>query len=115
MSEPLNSYLPTHRKISGLTQTEVAYLLEAESAQTISRLERGEQMPDLAQAFGLAVLFDVPVSELFIGLYRDIELRTQNHAYLLRKMLADDPDDELRKQKFRTLDAVYESAMRDGA
>ena len=115
MSEPLNSYLRTHRKISGLTQTEVAYLLEAESAQTISRLEHDQQTPDLAQAFALSVLFDVPLDELFIGLFRSIEMRTQNHSYLLRKLLADDPDDELKKQKLRTLARVYESALRNDA
>ena len=113
MSLPLTSYLRTHRKLSGLTQTEVAYLLEAESAQTISRLERDEQIPTLDQAFSLAVLFELPVDELFIGLYQRVEQRTQNHSYLLRKMLADDPDDEQKKQKLRTLTRIYKRALNE--
>jgi transcriptional regulator with XRE-family HTH domain len=112
MSEPLTSYLRTYRKLSGLTQTEVAYLIEAESAQTISRLERDEQKPDLEQAIALSVLFEVPADELFVGLAHRAEQRTQNHAYLLQKMLADDPNDEVKKQKLRTLGRVYESALR---
>ena len=113
MSEPLTSYLRSHRKHSGLTQTEVAYVLEAEGAQTISRLEREVQMPDLVQAFALAVLFEVSTEELFLGLHRSIEMRTQNNAYLLEKLLADDPDDELKRQKLRTLRRVYGRALRD--
>ena len=112
MSEPLTSYLRTHRKLSGLTQTEVAYLIEAESAQTISRLERDKQIPGLDQAFALSVLFDVPTDELFIGLERTITRRTRNHAYLLKKMLTDEPDDEARKQELRTLTDIYERALR---
>jgi DNA-binding XRE family transcriptional regulator len=113
MSEPLTSYLRSRRKLSGLTQTEVAYVLEAEGAQTISRLEREVQTPDLVQAFALAVLFEVSTEELFLGLHRSIEMRTQNNAYLLEKLLADDPDDELKKQKLRTLRRVYGRALRD--
>lgn len=91
----------------------MAYLLEAESAQTISRLERGDQLPDLAQAFRLSVIFDVSAQELFVGLYGEVARRSQNHAYLLTKMLVDDPDDEVKKQKLRTLARVHERALAD--
>jgi DNA-binding XRE family transcriptional regulator len=111
MSKPLNNYLRTHRKLSGLTQTEVAYLLEAESAQTISRFEHGTQLPHLDQAFALETLFATPLDELFIGLHDDIERRTQNHAYLLTRMLADEPNDEIKVQKLRTLQQIYQPAL----
>jgi len=110
-ADPLASYLKAHRKLSGLSQTEIAYLLSADSPQTISRLERGNQTPDLPAAFAFEVIFDVPVHELFEGTYADVEMRTQNHAYLLARRIEQLPDDEANRLKLRTLKRVYERAL----
>ena len=111
MSDPLESYLRTYRKLSGFTQTEIAYLLQAESAQTVSRLERGEQVPDLVQAFSLEVVFGVPLEQLFAGIQRKARMQTQNRAYLLAKMLADEPESAEKSLKSQTLERIYRSAL----
>ena len=65
MSSPLNNYLRSHRKRSGLTQTEVAFLLGYEEGGQVSRYEKGHRLPTLRTAIAFATIFGVSPGALF--------------------------------------------------
>lgn len=87
MVEKLNNYLYAHRKRSGLTQKDIAYLLGHYDGNQVSRHERSRQKPSLIAAFAYQAIFGVPVEELFPGLYRDIKAEINRRADLLSKEL----------------------------
>jgi transcriptional regulator with XRE-family HTH domain len=72
-SDPNVSRLRTLRRRSGLSQKELALILGFRSEATISRHERSDSVPDLLTALGYEVIFRVPLSELFPGLYQTVE------------------------------------------
>jgi len=86
----LENYLRTYRKQSGLSQTEVAFLLGHGSDQQISRYEKRRRVPPIGTALQCEVLFGVPVSELFAGIHEvasnDVKKRMRE---LRAKLLAD--------------------------
>lgn len=65
-------YLRTHRKRSGLSQREVAVILGIEDGGLICRYELGHRMPPLMLALALEALFQVPISQLFLGLVETV-------------------------------------------
>lgn len=81
------NYLRTHRKRSGLTQEDVAFLLELKSCQIISRYEQLTRIPSLRSALACQVVFDVAPRELFPGMYRNIEKLTIVRVELLAKRI----------------------------
>lgn len=111
MTDPLKSYLKTHRKHAGLSQAEVAFLLNHHNAQIISRYERDIQIPDLKDAFAFEVIFDVPAGDIFEGMYREIETTTQNRAYLLTKKIELNLPTPTIDQKLRRIRAIYQKAL----
>lgn len=113
MSDPLQNYVRSHRKLSGLTQAEIAYLLKSDHSQIVSRIERGQQQPDLEEALAFEVVFDVPLYDLFEGLYLDVQTGVQNRAYLLASKLPEAPGDLGTQQKLRTLRRIYQKALED--
>jgi transcriptional regulator with XRE-family HTH domain len=64
----LENYLRMHRKRSGLTQRDVAFLLGCENGAQVSRYEKRKRVPPLQTALACEAVFGVPVSELFAGL-----------------------------------------------
>ena len=64
--------LKPHRKRSGFTQKELAFLLGGKKHSTISRYEAGERKPDLRTAVAYCVLFDRALADLFPGLHADV-------------------------------------------
>ena len=54
-----------YRKKQGLTQSELADLLEV-SRQTIGSLENGRYNPSIVLAFKIAQIFNVTIEEIFI-------------------------------------------------
>jgi transcriptional regulator with XRE-family HTH domain len=76
MASPrLSNYLRTHRKRLGLSQAELAHLLGAEGGAKVCRYEKFVRVPTLETALACEVVFKKPVSELFAGLYQNIERR----------------------------------------
>lgn len=74
MSErSLSNYLRTHRKRAGLSQDEVAFLLGGECGTRVTRHEGMQRTPSLHAALGYALLFGVPLSDLFAGEYEKVE------------------------------------------
>ena len=75
----LDNYLRSHRKQSGLTQEDVAFLLGCENAALVSRYEKRRRLPPLETALACEAVFGVPIAELFAGVrqraLRDVEKR----------------------------------------
>jgi transcriptional regulator with XRE-family HTH domain len=75
----LDNYLRSHRKQSGLSQDEVAFLLGCESGSLLSRYEKRRRLPPLETALACEAVFGVPIAELFAGVQqrtiRDVEKR----------------------------------------
>jgi len=81
----------------------------------VSRYERYLQEPDLQTAIAYAVLFHVPIAELFPGLYFKIECRTlQRIQTLARKLDAATPDRQTARKMQALMAAVSESLSESG-
>ncbi len=64
----LNNYLRTHRKHSGLSQSELSFLVRLKNKSELSRYERNIRVPSLRTALACQELYGVAVSDLFAGL-----------------------------------------------
>src|SRR3989442_4745151 len=64
----LPNYLRTYRKHSGLSQSEVSFLIRLKDKSELSRYERSLRQPSLRTALACQEVFGTPVSELFGGL-----------------------------------------------
>jgi transcriptional regulator with XRE-family HTH domain len=85
----LPNYLRTYRKHSGLSQSEVSFLIRLKDKSELSRYERSARQPSLRTALACQEVYGKPVSELFAGLsdsvardsrHRMKGLRTRLHA-----------------------------------
>jgi transcriptional regulator with XRE-family HTH domain len=65
----LPNYLKTHRKHSGLTQCDIAFLLGDSDGAQLSRYEKHHRIPSLEIALAFESIFKTPVAELFAGLH----------------------------------------------
>ncbi len=87
MSRKLKSYLRTCRLKSGLTQQDLAFLLELKNSSNISRAEKdGVHLPAHI-LLSYCVIFDVSPAELVPGLLNDIEKTVVTRAKALQKEL----------------------------
>jgi len=83
MSRKLPNYLRTYRKRFDLSQGDVAFLLGVKSGAKVSRNETFKCVLDLQTALAFQVLFDIPVAELFAGIYEQVEKETSERARIL--------------------------------
>ena len=83
--------LRTLRLRSGLSQGELAELLGFRSDSVVLRHECSKAIPDLRTAIAYEVIFMVPISSQFPGLYRAIEPLVEDRIRQLRKRLEDQP------------------------
>jgi transcriptional regulator with XRE-family HTH domain len=102
---PLANYLLTHRKRSGFTQEELAYLLGCKHRSKVSHYERGPRTPSLVGLIGYEVVFRAPVRDLFKGTYASLHADIRARAIRLHKRLDARPLTPRVKQK---LDALVE-------
>lgn len=72
MCPRLPSYFHTHRRRSGFTQAELAFLLGCNSGTQISRYERLVRKPSHQILVAYAVLFDLHPQELYPELFDDV-------------------------------------------
>lgn len=102
----LEHYLRASRKRSGLSQSELAYLLGSKTRNQVSRYERRSHVPPLRVALALQALFGTPVSELFPGTYQSAKTDLRRRARALaRKLraLAENPDSRAPAEKLQWL------------
>jgi transcriptional regulator with XRE-family HTH domain len=74
----LLNYLKTYRKHSGLSQSDISFLIRLKDKSELSRYERGVRQPSLRTALACQELYGVAVSDLFAGL-SDIVARDTRH------------------------------------
>jgi transcriptional regulator with XRE-family HTH domain len=77
----------TRRKLSGLTQREIAFLLGSESPGAVSKHERSDVAPSLPLGLGYEIIFGEPISKLFEDLYASIERNIECRAAELQERL----------------------------
>src|SRR5947208_11233269 len=74
MASPrLDNYLRTYRKRSGLTQSEVAFLLGCKTSAQVSRYEKQHHLPPLRTALACGTIFRVHLPELFAGIQESVD------------------------------------------
>ena len=87
MEQKSRCYLRTHRKMSGLTQSELAALLGSRHYTHVIRLEKDEFLPRIEEALACEVLFGISPSKMFPRLYEQIEEGLLRRAYDLYEKL----------------------------
>jgi len=83
----LPNYLRTYRKHSGLSQSEVAFLIRLKDKSDLSRYERSVRLPSLRVALACQEVFGKPVSELFAGLNDSVARNSRNQMKRLQTRL----------------------------
>jgi transcriptional regulator with XRE-family HTH domain len=83
----LQNYLRTHRKRSGLSQQELAFLLGCRSGAKVSRYESFARQPIIQTVFAYELLFGTPSRELFAGIFQRVEEETLRRVQVLRLKL----------------------------
>ena len=105
----LPNYLRTHRKHSGLSQDEVAFLLGCGNGAKVSRYEKRHRLPPLETALACEAVFGVPVSELFAGVREDIGKNIEKRrAELKHRLQAESPEGSaalMNAHKLRWIDS----------
>jgi transcriptional regulator with XRE-family HTH domain len=81
----LPHYLRSNRMRLGLTQDDVAFLLGVKGGEKLSRYERFNRKANLRVALACEIIFERAVSEIFNGLYQQIEAEIRARAKLLAK------------------------------
>lgn len=109
----LTHYLKTHRKRSGLSQKELAYLLGFRDGAKVSRLERMKRPPTVEDLLAYEVIFRIPVRELVAGLFDDIERKTIERIGVLARQLHIAKSDRHTERKLDAL-AIAVRAFREG-
>jgi len=87
LNQRLSNYIRIHRKNAGLSQGELGGALGYCDEQTIARHERFHVMPPLRIAISYAIVFRIPVAELFAGLHDEVELGVETRLAQLEQQL----------------------------
>jgi transcriptional regulator with XRE-family HTH domain len=83
----LDNYLRTKRKHSGLSQSDVSFLVQLKDKSDLSRYERNLRQPSLRTALACQELYGVSVSDLFAGLSDSVAKDTRNRMKRLQARL----------------------------
>ena len=83
----LNNYLRTKRKHSGLSQSDVSFLIRLKDKSELSRYERNLSQPSLRTALACQALYGVSVSKLFAGLSDSVTRDTRSRMKRLQTRL----------------------------
>ena len=83
----LHNYLRTHRKHSGLSQSEVSFLVRLKNKAELSRYESNVRIPSLRTALACQELYGVTVSDLFAGLSDSVARDTRGRMKKLQARL----------------------------
>lgn len=81
-------YLRTHRRVWGLTQSELAQLLGLGNPSQVSRREQCKRGPSIEAALACQVLFGVAPADMFPSIHRKVEERVIRNAYHMHQGLA---------------------------
>jgi transcriptional regulator with XRE-family HTH domain len=96
----LQNCLRHRRKLSGLAQHEVTFLLGADRTK-ISRYESYGRIPNLQTVFALEIIYGMPARDLFPGIFDAAHAAVQTRAQKLAEHIARRAKHPaLRKQAF---------------
>lgn len=89
----ITMHLKSHRKRSGFSQEEVAFLIGLKAPSAVSRYEQGERQLDLRTAFAYQIVFrsfaHTLLPDLFNDVCRDVTGRAEILARQLRQAASD--------------------------
>jgi len=83
----LPNYLRTYRKHSGLSQSDISFLIRLKDKSELSRYERNVRQPSLRTALACQEVFGEPISELFAGLSDSVTRDSRNQMKRLQTRL----------------------------
>lgn len=100
MSSKVRCYLRTLRNQWGLTQEELASLLNKGDRKRVKCVESGESKPNAWQILAYQLIFGVPAHDLFPKLCEEVDEAVMEAAYRLYQHLEEDRSPEAdRKRK----------------
>lgn len=105
-AKPLLSYLRTFRKHSGLSQSELAFLVGGLYGKNVSRHEVGDRIPALRTALKYEFVLGVAVATLYEGLCHEIRRDICHRARGLLRNLERKPKSRSRDRKIEILKRV---------
>jgi transcriptional regulator with XRE-family HTH domain len=108
MTSLLPNYLLSNRKRLALSQDDVAFLLGTQSGAKVSRHERFDREPSLKTALAYEAIYQRSASELFSGLYQEVE---QEVAARAKTLAAKTGSLKSTAQKRKTLAAIAGHAI----
>ena len=79
----LPNYLRTTRKRTALSQEEVAFLLGKRGGAKVCRYELFTCKPELETILAFEAIYQKPASELFAGLYQEVQRKVAARARVL--------------------------------
>jgi hypothetical protein len=91
MASKLPHYLKTHRKRSGLSQEEVAFLLGNDNGEKVCRHERFAREPSLRSALAYLIIFQGQAEELFAGIHEEVKREVITRAKKLARRRKESP------------------------
>lgn len=101
----LNNYIATHRRLSGLSQDELAVLLGLENGAAVGRYENAVRLPELRALLAFEIVLDEPLQALFAGEAEYVRREVRARAKALLEGATDKPS-EKNAQKLQTLDRL---------
>ncbi len=105
-TRPLPNYLRAHRKRSGLSQDDLAFLLGCRRETKVTRYERFARQPRLQTAFACAIIFRVPAEALFAGAHADARELVLRQARALLKIATTGAQSPAKERKIMVLRGV---------
>jgi len=67
------TFVRAHRRRWGLSQRELALLLNFADSSSVSRIERAKRVPTIETIIACCVIFELSMPELFPPMYDDVE------------------------------------------
>lgn len=107
--DKLPNYLLSHRKKTGLSQDELAWLMGCETGAKIWRYEHCVFKPQLEAVLAYEILFRVPARELFGGIFEAVHEITLRRVQTLIKRLEAGPMNQATAAKLTALRAIAET------
>lgn len=99
----ISNQLRRHRRRTGFTHDDVAYLLGGMCGSTVGRHERCERLPILKTALMYEFIFDATVRELYEGIFAEVQERVRARARTLCRSLEKQEASPSRDHRLRVL------------
>jgi DNA-binding XRE family transcriptional regulator len=110
----LHTKLKPHRKRSGFTQEELAFLVGDKKHSAISRYEAGDRKPDLRTAVAFKMLFASDLRELFPGVHAQVSAEIAERARVLSEQIRGQGGGRRADYKLRMLSRLQREGLDGG-